>query len=133
MLAEQVIGATVHASVTVLQCGVAGVLEQSASEVSAHPGYGYAAMMSPPDVSRLPLEVFASVDAWLAGGAGGLRMSQTSAATAHSDSVEVAVDARVTAQSRIEKALTIAGPLFGLFAGFDALIYTLQPRKTISS
>lgn len=43
-------------------------LEESGAQVSTAPGPGYGAMIAPPQQSRSPTEVFASVGAWLAGG-----------------------------------------------------------------
>lgn len=90
-------------------------LEESASEVSTDPGYGYGAMMSPPDSSRLPVEVFATVDSWLAGRSGEQRESQADAAPTDSDSVEVAVDGALVRETPVRiDAGTMS--LFGILA-----------------
>ncbi|HLB21877.1 MAG TPA: alpha/beta fold hydrolase [Solirubrobacteraceae bacterium] len=45
-------------------------LERSGAEVALAPGPGYGRMVTPPQQSRAPVEVFARVQAWLAAGAG---------------------------------------------------------------
>lgn len=74
-------------------------LERSSLEVFGDPGYGYAAMMAPPDLSQPPLEVVASVDAWLAGAVGAPRMLHTAVRRGDSESAEIVVDGAIVRET----------------------------------
>jgi pimeloyl-ACP methyl ester carboxylesterase len=67
-------------------------LEQSGVNVTSAPGPGYGAMVAPPQQSRSPTEVFASVGAWLAHGSGDSAMPAPATAPGILEALDLTLD-----------------------------------------
>jgi pimeloyl-ACP methyl ester carboxylesterase len=93
-------------------------IEESGARVSTAPGPGYGAMIAPPQQSRSPTEVFASVGEWLASGPTELAI----AAPATAPTVSKALDLELDGTHVREVPLTIPhrdGELVGVLAEPD--------------